>query len=204
MYETKLRELEGIDERLEISLNNGSNVILKPLYMNMLLQVYHNYFVQARKDSERRLSRYIEDKFNTISGEIQNEFHVRETQLNNTSIGLDEEINKIGDSARVSRADREENDNIILRKVQEELGRISNEVGKERSAREASEQAIYELLKDVVSRVKVNTIKLLCYKYLRSKLTPKKKKEKKQRILFQDYLKIHAARCKYLVRTIKK
>jgi len=134
MYETKLRELEGIDERLEVSLNNSVN---------------------ARKESERRLIRYIEDKFNTISGEVQNEFHVRETQLNNTSIGLDEEINKIGDSARVSRADREENDNIILRKVQEELGRSSNEIGKERSAREASEQAIYELLKDVVSRVKV-------------------------------------------------
>lgn len=56
---------------------------------------------------------------------------------------------------RVARADREENDNTILRKVQEELGKNSNEINKERSAREASEQAIYELLKDVVSRVKV-------------------------------------------------
>jgi hypothetical protein len=55
----------------------------------------------------------------------------------------------------VARADREENDNTILRKVQEELGKNSNEINKERSAREASEQAIDELLKDVVSRVKV-------------------------------------------------
>ena len=99
--------------------------------------------------------RYVEDKFNTISGETNNEFHVRETQLNNTSSGLDEEINKIGDAVRVARADREENDNTVLRKVQEELGKNSNEINKERSAREASEQAIYELLKDVVSRVKV-------------------------------------------------
>ena len=50
--------------------------------------------------------------------------------------------------------EREETDQSILRKTNEELGKINGIIISEKKNREESEQAIFDMLRDVVNRVK--------------------------------------------------
>ena len=55
MYETKLRELEGIDERLEVSLNNSVNVSLYNLHSDMLSKFIVFTFLRQEKKAKEDL-----------------------------------------------------------------------------------------------------------------------------------------------------
>ena len=79
----------------------------------------------------------------------------REKDVDLLSRAVEENVSKITEAVRIANIEREENDADILKKIGEGLQLISQRVVSEKQNRESSEQAVYDLLKDVVARVKV-------------------------------------------------
>lgn len=110
---------------------------------------------KGRIDGEERLIRFIDEKFATLQNDLHHEGLMRDKELDALSRAVEENVSKISEATRISNIEREENDADILKKVGEGLQLVSQRVLTERHNRESSEQAVYDLLKDVVSRVKV-------------------------------------------------
>lgn len=139
MADTKLKELEGIDERLAGKLNQS--IAVRSTHQN-------------RVEGEERLIRFIDDKFTQLNTDLHKETAVRDRDVDAISRGVEENLTKIGEAVRIANIEREETDNDILKKIGEGLLLIAQRVSSERQNRESSEQAVYDLLKDVVARVK--------------------------------------------------
>lgn len=136
LAETKLKELEGIDERLASRLSQASS---------------------ARQEGEERLLKYIDEKFSILHADLHFEGSSREKDIDKTSRGVEENLSKLNEAIKIATIEREENDGEILRRIGEGLEGLDSKVKTEKAHRESSEQAVYDLLKDVVSRVKVKS-----------------------------------------------
>jgi hypothetical protein len=68
---------------------------------------------------------------------------------------IEENLTKINEASKLGNVEREESDADLLKQIGEGLQNLSQRVLVERQSRESSEQAVYDLLKDVVGRVKV-------------------------------------------------
>lgn len=90
-----------------------------------------------------------------LHNDLSHETHQKDKSLDNASRAVEENLSKISEAVRVANIEREENDAEILKKIGEGLQLISQKVSVDRQQRESSEQGIYDLLKDVVARVKV-------------------------------------------------
>jgi bacterioferritin (cytochrome b1) len=112
--------------------------------------------LKARIEGEERLIRFIDEKFAMLQGDLNHEGHARDKDLDNASRAVEENLSKISEAVRIANIEREENDADILKKIGEGLQLISQKVAVDRQQRESSEQGIYDLLKDVVARVKVS------------------------------------------------
>jgi hypothetical protein len=64
------------------------------------------------------------------------------------------DLPKLNDAIRNESNERDEMDQNIMRKTTEELLRLNNSHLLEKKTREESEQAIFDMLRDVVNRVK--------------------------------------------------
>jgi len=141
MAETKLRELEGIDERLASKMNQAITV--------------DDFLTQARIEGEERLIKFIDEKFAVLQADLNQEGINRERDVDAISRAVEENLTKINEAIRIANIEREESDADILKKIGEGLQAICLKVTDEKQKREVSEQAVYDLLKDVVARVKV-------------------------------------------------
>ena len=77
--------------------------------------------------------------------------------MNNKTICLNfskSDLPKLNEAIRATASEREETDLNILKKCTEELTNLREQVEEERRARENSESATYDMLKDVVSKIK--------------------------------------------------
>lgn len=90
-----------------------------------------------------------------LQNDLNHETFHREKDLDTASRAVEENMSKISEAVRIANIEREENDADILKKIGEGLQLISQRVSVDRQQRESSEQGIYDLLKDVVARVKV-------------------------------------------------
>jgi hypothetical protein len=91
-----------------------------------------------------------------LHSDLNHEGAQREKDLDDVSRAVEENLTKISEAIRIANIEREENDGDILKKIGEGLQLISQRLSVDRQQRESSEQGVYDLLKDVVARVKVD------------------------------------------------
>lgn len=151
MEETKLRELEGIDERLDSRLQQA--VVVQHQIANPPQQ--------ARVDSEKRLRQYIDDKFHALMSDIKNEAYERDKAIEKTSKVLDSDIGRLNDNIKMAQAEREEADNTLLNGLLEEVSKLGELVGNESQNRLDSDKDVCEMLQSTVNQVKVKLFWIL-------------------------------------------
>ena len=83
---------------------------------------------EIRKEIERRLSAVIEDKYNSLKIEISKESRNRFESIENLKTYLENDIPKLQGLVKFEQNERVENDNITLKKVQEELSKLQSAI----------------------------------------------------------------------------
>lgn len=106
-----------------------------------------------------------------LHNDLHHETTSKDRDLDNVSRAVEENLTKISEAIRIANIEREENDADILKKIGEGLQLISQRLSVDRQQRESSEQGVYDLLKDVVARVKVK------FEEFRTKSRVKREKE---------------------------
>ena len=96
----------------------------------------------------------IDEKFGSLRSELTKESRIRAEGISMINNTLESHLPKLNEAIRATAAEREETDLNILKKCTEELTNIREAVEDERRARENSEAATYDMLKDVVSKIK--------------------------------------------------
>ncbi len=128
--------------------------------VNELLQVERSFEEtidtekQARKVEENKLFRQLDENYKLFKTELAREAETRIESAREIEACLNTDIPKLVEGIKQECVDREETDQNIIRKFQEEFTELTKEVSTEKQAREENEQAIFDMLKDVVERVK--------------------------------------------------
>lgn len=108
---------------------------------------------QIRKEIEKKLFALIEDRFNGLKIEISKESRNRYESIENLKNYLENDVPKL-QGLLFEQSEREENDNQILKKTNEEVGNVQNFISSEKKSREETEEAILEMLRIMITRMK--------------------------------------------------
>jgi len=110
--------------------------------------------INARKESDSRLIRLVDERFNGLRTELVRESKLRAENIDLVNNTLEADLPKLNEAIRVEGNEREEVDTAMMKRYTEELNKLNETIQNERKNREESETAIYDMLKDVVSKVK--------------------------------------------------
>jgi hypothetical protein len=110
--------------------------------------------MRTREESEFRLRKQIQEKALLVQQEI-----IREAQSGGEIVGtlekyLEEDIPTLYEGLKQGINEREQTEQLLLRQVQEEFTNIHQEIVDEKKAREEQEEAMLEMLKEIISKVK--------------------------------------------------
>jgi hypothetical protein len=90
---------------------------------------------QIRKEIEKKLFALIEDRFNGLKIEISKESRNRYESIENLKNYLENDVPKLQGLLKFEQSEREENDNSILKKTNEEVQNVQNLVQTEKKSR---------------------------------------------------------------------
>jgi DNA repair exonuclease SbcCD ATPase subunit len=110
--------------------------------------------INTRKESDSRLIRLVDERFNSLRTELVRESKLRAENIDLVNNTLEADLPKLNEAIRVEGNEREEVDTAMMKRYTEELNKLNETIQNERKNREESETAIYDMLKDVVSKVK--------------------------------------------------
>ena len=108
----------------------------------------------ARKQEENKLFRVVDENYKLFKLELQREAEARCESAAEIDACLNTDIPRLVEGIKQECSDREETDQNILKKFQDEFTELGKEVQAEKTSREETEQAIFDMLRDVVERVK--------------------------------------------------
>lgn len=132
-----------MDARIK-EINNLDNKLTSKLEHEIL----------GRKESEQKLNRYLEEKVNFLKADIAMETKIRSEIIESLNLTLENDLPKLFDLVKQEANEREECDNLTLRKTADEIKKLNEAVTSQKKNREESESSIFEMLKDLVNRVK--------------------------------------------------
>lgn len=98
--------------------------------------------------------RAIEEKTGAIRSELSTESRTRNENVERLNQCLETDLPRLHEATKTEIAEREEMDTNISRKMNEELSKLNQLLVQEKGNRQESEQAIFDMLKDVVNRIK--------------------------------------------------
>jgi len=81
--------------------------------------------VNSRKDSDNRLVRIIDERFNSLRAEVIRESKLRAENIELINNTLESDLPKLNEAIRVESNEREEVDNAMMKRYTEELARIN-------------------------------------------------------------------------------
>ncbi len=125
--------------------------------IKLLEQKIHERFdqeVAARKDLERRMLALIDQKVSGMRGDIAKESKIRYENIEHLESCLEGDFPKLQEEMRNEANEREELDNSVLKRMNEESQKLVDSIQGEKKQREETEEAILEMLRDMVNRIK--------------------------------------------------
>eukprot|EP01015_Nassula_variabilis_P021329 TRINITY_DN3784_c0_g1_i2.p2 TRINITY_DN3784_c0_g1~~TRINITY_DN3784_c0_g1_i2.p2 ORF type:complete len:248 (-),score=36.43 TRINITY_DN3784_c0_g1_i2:88-831(-) len=109
---------------------------------------------QSRKESESKILRLIDEKFNQIRNDLFKESKIRVETLDQISQSLESDIPRISETLQSEQVQREDSDASIMKRINDELAKVSGSVVSDKKAREETEGTIFSMIKDIVTNVK--------------------------------------------------
>lgn len=113
-----------------------------------------DFELNQKREIEVKVAGYLEDKFNVIKNELQNESKTRFDSLENLEYYFEKELPKIQEGFKMEQSEREENDSNNLNRLQEEVQKINNQINTEKKSREETQEGILEMIKIMNDRMK--------------------------------------------------
>jgi len=133
IFEMKTKELITLDGQIEDALSND---------------------LAAKKESEQRLSKLLEDRMVNIRSEILRESRSRTDTLEEIKRKIETKLPKLQENLRNETVNRELLESNLMRGLNKELESIRSSVSHEKRAREETEDALMNMFKEVVIRLK--------------------------------------------------
>ncbi len=96
----------------------------------------------------------MEEKINFLRADISTETRIRTELLNSLNATLESDLPKLYEIVKSEGTEREECDSLTLKKTAEEIKKLHDIISVQKRNREESEASIFEMLKDLVNRVK--------------------------------------------------
>lgn len=146
-----IKQIEDDKQEYEHNYENRSN------YIRMLeFKIMERFDAESneRKDGERGLMLYIDEKFNILKNELTKESKNRNDSIENFTFYLESEIPKIVEQMKNEQLERDESDNNINRMINEEFARLTMLISNEKKTREETEEAFLDMLRSVINKVK--------------------------------------------------
>lgn len=147
-----IKQIEDDKQEYEHNYENRSN------YIRMLeFKIMERFETETaeRKEGERGLILYIDEKFNILKNELSKESKNRNDSIENFTFYLESEIPKIVEQMKNEQGEREESDAKINKMINDEFSRLSLLVINEKKSREETEEAFLDMLRSVINKVKV-------------------------------------------------
>ena len=110
--------------------------------------------LSAKKDIEVKVAQYLEEKFNIIGAELQNQSKIRYDAVENLENYFEKELPKIQSGFKIEQNEREDGDNNILIKLSDEAAKVDNIIQNEKKSREETQEGILEMIKIMNDRMK--------------------------------------------------
>ncbi len=148
---TLLKLIEDERQEYEHSFESRSNYI-----RTLEFKIMERFDSESndRKDSERGLFLYIDEKYNVLKNELAKESKNRNDSIENFTFYLESEIPKIVDQMKNEQMEREESDNNINKLINDEFARLTILISNEKKTREETEEAFLDMLRSVINKVK--------------------------------------------------
>lgn len=109
--------------------------------------------LQAKKEIEVKVAQYLEEKFNVIKNELQNQSKSRYDSIENLENYFEKELPKIQTGFKMEQTEREENDNAAMVRLNDEIQKIDSAIQSEKKNREETQEGILEMIKIMNDRM---------------------------------------------------
>ena len=128
----KGKELLSVSEKIQEAADLSNNVTL----------------TQARRESEHKISRLIEDRTSSLKQELLREIKLRNEACENLKRYVDDDLPKLQSTLKDEINRREELEQNILNLVTDELSRVQGEIDEEKKFRES--ESVYRVMSSVM------------------------------------------------------
>ena len=110
--------------------------------------------LNAKKNIEQTVTSYLEEKFNIVKNEIQNQSKIRYDSIENLEQYFESELPKMQTHLKMEQNIREENDNNTVERLNEEIQKLGEVINNEKKNREETQEGILEMIKIMNDRMK--------------------------------------------------
>lgn len=110
--------------------------------------------LNAKKEIEQKVTGYLEEKFNAVKNEIQNQSKTRYDAIENLENYFEKELPKMQTGLKMEQNEREENDNSIILRLSDEVQKLGTVISSEKKNREETQEGILEMIKIMNDRMK--------------------------------------------------
>ena len=110
--------------------------------------------LNAKKNIEQTVTSYLDEKFNIVKNEIQNQSKIRYDSIENLEQYFESELPKMQTNLKLEQNMREENDNNTMVRLNEEIQKLGDVINNEKKNREETQEGILEMIKIMNDRMK--------------------------------------------------
>lgn len=96
----------------------------------------------------------IDEKYRSLKSDLSREIRHRQECVDECSLTIERDFPRLLERVNEISLQREDADAQIVTKMGEDIGDLNIEMTKERNAREENEQAMFDMLRDIVERIK--------------------------------------------------
>ena len=113
---------------------------------NMVFEKLNNE-LNAKKNIEQNVTSYLDEKFNIVKNEIQNQSKIRYDSIENLEQYFESELPKMQTNLKMEQNIREENDNNNVLRLNDEIQKLGEVINNEKKNREETQEGILEMIK---------------------------------------------------------
>ena len=110
--------------------------------------------LNAKKNIEQTVTSYLDEKFNIVRNEIQNQSKIRYDSIENLEQYFESELPKMQTNLKMEQNMREENDNNTMMRLNDEIQKLGEVINNEKKNREETQEGILEMIKIMNDRMK--------------------------------------------------
>ena len=160
---SKYQNLETISETLQrkitINLKENENTIQKKLSEltqeeKINLDIMQTE-IKQRKIQEKKILKYLDDKYFTLKTSLQQESQERIEELTQLQKALEIDLPKLNEDLNSELKKKEDFEHFSNTKYFNELGVVGNNLDLEVKSREEHDQAIYDMIGDITERTRM-------------------------------------------------